>query len=132
MRHECRVDPLGVQTEPLSSPTRHMIAPRVSAGSDFSPFPFTAGNLTALLLPVWGRGKGEGGWGWGGQGCVDILDWPLAIVYQAKGILKWARFKAYPAGIYGCAAVVHNRLWVTAHSSKTGSTGSTGHHRAEA
>lgn len=41
----------------------------------------------------------------------------MAIVCQAKGILKWVRFKAYPGGIYSCAAVVHNRLWSVAHSS---------------
>lgn len=43
----------------------------------------------------------------------------LLCVCQAKGILKWVRFKAYPAGIYSCAVVVHNRLWVTARSSYT-------------
>ena len=43
----------------------------------------------------------------------------IVCVCQAKGISKWVRFKAYPGGIYSCAVVVHNRLWVTARSSYT-------------
>ena len=91
VRHECRVDPLGVQRGPLSSPTHH-----ISTGSDSSPFPFHSRKSRLC-------------------GCIRLKH---GYCVSGQGHLK-VRFRAYPGGIYSRAVAVHNRLWESAHSSQT-------------
>lgn len=91
---------------PLFSTTCHMIILHISTGSDFSPSPFhsrkshcSAGS-SAEVKAAW---------------MYYTEPWLLCV--RPRAFWSGWGFTAYPGGIYSCAVVVHNRLWVTAPST---------------
>lgn len=101
VKYECWVDPLGIQrgTSVLSHP---------SSPQEVS---------FHLLVVVWRVSLCQC-YLCCCQGCLDVLDWTMAIECQSKGIFKWVKFKAYPEGIFVLWLFITGCGWVHTHATQ--------------